>query len=91
MEVKMMLNSIPLDSSLGPDGFGFGFYLSDWDFVKKDLLEVAKDFFSGSALPKFSLLLTLYLFQRLRIREVMNSLGQLACALWPTKFSQKLL
>lgn len=46
-EVKNALGSIPIHSSPGPDGFGSRFYLSCWELVKGDLVESAKDIFSG--------------------------------------------
>ncbi|XP_040991014.1 uncharacterized protein LOC121238253 [Juglans microcarpa x Juglans regia] len=52
-EILAALKSIPKESSSGPDGFGSGFYLSCWDLIKEDVIEVAKDFFSGSTLPRF--------------------------------------
>ncbi|KAF5477110.1 hypothetical protein F2P56_003783, partial [Juglans regia] len=45
------LKSIPKESSLGPDGFGSGFYLSCWGLIKDDVIDT--DFFSGSTLPRF--------------------------------------
>lgn len=53
MELKEGLESIPIDSSPSPDGFGFGFFLTCWELVKEDLLEVGKEFFSGVPLPRF--------------------------------------
>ncbi|XP_035547420.1 uncharacterized protein LOC118348934 [Juglans regia] len=52
-EIYDALKSIPKESSPGPDGFGSGFYLSCWDLIKYDVLDAAKDFFSGSTLPRF--------------------------------------
>ncbi|KAF5468900.1 hypothetical protein F2P56_013011 [Juglans regia] len=52
-EILDALKSIPKDSSPGPDGFGLGFYLSCWDLIKEDVVAAAKDFFSGSILPRF--------------------------------------
>lgn len=53
MELKMAHNSIPIDSSLVPDGFGSGLYIACWEFIKEDLLEAAKEFFSGGMLPRY--------------------------------------
>ncbi|KAK1575277.1 hypothetical protein Q3G72_004017 [Acer saccharum] len=53
MEVKEAMASIPRQSSPGPDGFGFDFYMHCWDFIKEDVVEAARDFFRGSPLPMF--------------------------------------
>lgn len=52
MELKKAFNSISDDSMPGSDGFGSGFYKC-WEFIKKDLLEATKYFFSGGMLPRF--------------------------------------
>ncbi|KAF8405073.1 hypothetical protein HHK36_009970 [Tetracentron sinense] len=52
-EVKEALLSIPKHSSPGPDGFGSGFFSSCWELVKDDVVEAAKEFFSGVPLPRF--------------------------------------
>lgn len=52
MEVKTTFNSISDDSRPGLDGFGSGFYMC-WEFIKEDLLEATKYFFSGGMLPRF--------------------------------------
>lgn len=44
---------ISIYSSPGLDSFGFGFYLTCWEFVKEVLLEVSKYFLRGVPLPKF--------------------------------------
>ncbi|KAF8413601.1 hypothetical protein HHK36_001593 [Tetracentron sinense] len=48
LEVKEALLSIPKHSSPGPDGFGSGFFSSCWELVKDDVVEAAKEFFSGN-------------------------------------------
>ncbi|KAF8406683.1 hypothetical protein HHK36_008774 [Tetracentron sinense] len=53
LEVKEALLSIPKHSSPGPDGFGSGFFSSCWELVKDDVVEAAKEFFSGVPLPRF--------------------------------------
>lgn len=40
----MVLNSILTDGNPKLDGFGSGLYVACWDFVKEDMMEVAKDF-----------------------------------------------
>lgn len=52
-EVLAALRSSPRNSSLGPDGFGSAFYLSYWEIVKEDVVAAAKDFFTGTSLPRF--------------------------------------
>ncbi|KAF8408105.1 hypothetical protein HHK36_007247 [Tetracentron sinense] len=52
LEVKEALLSIPKHSSPGPDGFGFGFFSSCWELVKDDVVEAAKEFFSGAKYVK---------------------------------------
>ncbi|KAF5447204.1 hypothetical protein F2P56_032773 [Juglans regia] len=51
-EVKDALFSIPIDSSLGPDGFGSGFFRVCWDLVKDDLLSAIVEFFYSHMLPR---------------------------------------
>lgn len=51
--VYKALCSIPIDSSPVPNGFGSSFYISCWDFVEDDLLEVATNFFQWGPLPRF--------------------------------------
>lgn len=53
MELKLALNSILTDSSPKSNAFGSSFYVACRDFIKEDLMEAAKEFFSGVALPKF--------------------------------------
>lgn len=52
-EVKEAIFSIPKQSSLGTDAFGFGFFMSCWDVIKEDVIEAAREFFRGSPLPRF--------------------------------------
>lgn len=52
-ELKAAVKSIPINRSPGLDGFGFGFYLTCWEFLKDDLLEAATEFFNGAVLPRF--------------------------------------
>lgn len=40
-----MIFSIPVNSSLGPDGFGAGFFQNCWEIVVADVVEVVWDFF----------------------------------------------
>lgn len=42
-----------MDSSPGPDGFGFGFFRHCWDLVKIDLGDAVGEFFQGVPLSKF--------------------------------------
>lgn len=53
LELSTTLKTISSSSSLGLDGFRSIFYISCWDIVKNDLLEVARDFFIGYKFPKF--------------------------------------
>ncbi|KAF5452050.1 hypothetical protein F2P56_027088 [Juglans regia] len=53
LEVKQAVFSIPKNSSLGPDGFGSGFYMSCRDIIKEDVVEAARDFFRGAPLSRF--------------------------------------
>ncbi|XP_042958229.1 uncharacterized protein LOC122293848 [Carya illinoinensis] len=53
MEVKQAIFFIPKNSSPGPDGFGFEFYMVCWDIVKEDVIVAARDFFRGTPLPRF--------------------------------------
>ncbi|XP_041016148.1 uncharacterized protein LOC121258669 [Juglans microcarpa x Juglans regia] len=52
-EVKEAIFSIPKQCSLGPDGFGSGFFMSCLDVIIEDVIEAAREFFRGSPLPKF--------------------------------------
>ncbi|XP_042958231.1 uncharacterized protein LOC122293850 [Carya illinoinensis] len=52
-EIKDALFSIPIDSSLGPDGFGSGFFRSCWEIVKANLLEAVSEFFQHQLLPGY--------------------------------------
>ncbi|KAJ0095449.1 hypothetical protein Patl1_15066 [Pistacia atlantica] len=54
-EILAALKSIPRESSPKLNGFGSGFYLSCWDLIKEDLIDAAKDFFSGFVEGKFSI------------------------------------
>lgn len=49
-----------------PNGFGSSFYVSYWDFVEDDLLEVATNFFQWGPLPRFSHPFISFLFPKLR-------------------------
>ncbi|XP_041001624.1 uncharacterized protein LOC121247322 [Juglans microcarpa x Juglans regia] len=53
-EVFEALSSIPNHSTLGPDGFGSGFYKSSWEVVKIDVWKAVLEFFMTKDLPKFS-------------------------------------
>ncbi|XP_042954601.1 uncharacterized protein LOC122291014 [Carya illinoinensis] len=52
-EVKAAVFSIPKHSFPGPDGFGSSFYMFCWEIVKEDVIEAARDFFSGASLLRF--------------------------------------
>ncbi|XP_042964658.1 uncharacterized protein LOC122298880 [Carya illinoinensis] len=52
-EVYAALSSISINSALGPDGFGSGFYKSCWEVVKNDLWKAVLEFFDSKSLPKF--------------------------------------
>ncbi|XP_042962665.1 uncharacterized protein LOC122296936 [Carya illinoinensis] len=45
--------SIPVDSSSGPNGFGFGFYKSCWDIVETDVVAAVREFFLEIPMPRF--------------------------------------
>ncbi|XP_042980090.1 uncharacterized protein LOC122310271 [Carya illinoinensis] len=51
-EVKQAIFSIPTDSSLGPDGFGSGFYKACWDIIARDVVDGVHDFFRGGKIPR---------------------------------------
>ncbi|XP_042983192.1 uncharacterized protein LOC122312605 [Carya illinoinensis] len=52
-EVHEAFSSIPINSSLGPDGFGVGFFKSSLEVVKMDVLEAISDFFISKTLLRF--------------------------------------
>lgn len=41
LELKDAHISIPTNNSPGPNGFGSGFFITCWEFIRGDLLEVA--------------------------------------------------
>ncbi|XP_041009467.1 uncharacterized protein LOC121253532 [Juglans microcarpa x Juglans regia] len=51
-EVKQAVFNIPIESSLGPDGFGSGFYRACWDAVRLEVVEAVREFFQGVPLPR---------------------------------------
>lgn len=65
-ELKAALLAIPKNSTPGPDGFGSHFFIACQDFVKKDLLEAAKEFFQGVTLPRFFSSLFIVLISKLK-------------------------
>lgn len=52
-EWKVVAKSIPVDSSPRLDGFGLDFFLTCWEFIKVDLLDVVKEFCKGVPLSRF--------------------------------------
>ncbi|KAF5475839.1 hypothetical protein F2P56_007603 [Juglans regia] len=52
-EILEALDSIPMDSSPSPYGFGAIFYKSCWHIVDPDVIEAAMEFFNGTPLPWF--------------------------------------
>lgn len=52
-EVREVIVSIPMDSSPGPVGFSFAFYIKCWNIIKKDVVEATCNFLSGNSLPRF--------------------------------------
>lgn len=51
-EIKQAVWSIDSNGSPGPDGFTFGFYKSNWDVVKEDILLMMREFHSNGKLVK---------------------------------------
>lgn len=49
-EVKEAMFSNPIDSSLGQNGFGSGFFQLCWDMVEVDVVEAVRDFSRGTSL-----------------------------------------
>ncbi|XP_042964741.1 uncharacterized protein LOC122298964 [Carya illinoinensis] len=45
IDIKAAVFSIPIDSSLGSDGFGSGFYKFCWEILAKDVVTAIHDFF----------------------------------------------
>lgn len=52
-ELKAAMKSIPTDSSPRPDELGLGFYLTYWEFLEDDLMEVTTELFTSVTLPRF--------------------------------------
>lgn len=52
-EIRDAVFSIPKYSIPGPDGFGSDFFMACWDLVKDDVVEAAREFFTGSPLSRF--------------------------------------
>lgn len=52
-EVREAVFSISWHSSPSLYGFGSSFYMSCWELVKEDVVEVVRDFFNRAALPRF--------------------------------------
>lgn len=46
LEVKQALFAMNPTKAAGPDGFSAGFYQSQWDVVKANLISLSKDIFS---------------------------------------------
>ena len=51
-EIKQALFSIPVDKSLGRDGFGTAFYKASWEIIGNDVTLAVKDFFTNGKLLK---------------------------------------
>lgn len=51
-EIKDALFSILVESSLGPDDFGLGFFWSCWDLVMDDLLDATSEFFQTKSISR---------------------------------------
>jgi hypothetical protein len=45
-ELKNMINQMPSDKALGPDGFTGAFIKSCWDIIKDDIIAAANSFYS---------------------------------------------
>ncbi|KAF5442830.1 hypothetical protein F2P56_035448, partial [Juglans regia] len=63
-EIKETIFSILVDSSLGSDGFGLGFFRSCWDIVGKDVVDAIQDFFKGTPLLRYYLATSLVLIPK---------------------------
>ena len=51
-EVKQATFSIDLNKTLGPDGFGVGFFKKYWHLIKKDLFNCILEFFMNGKILK---------------------------------------
>ncbi|XP_042972740.1 uncharacterized protein LOC122304535 [Carya illinoinensis] len=52
-EIWQAINSIPVESSPGPDGFGSGFFKACWAIGKGNVEEAIAEFFEGKQLPRY--------------------------------------
>ncbi|XP_035541715.1 uncharacterized protein LOC118344702 [Juglans regia] len=51
-EVRQALFYIPVQSSLGPNGFGSGFFRECWEILQHDMMDVITEFFVAKRLPR---------------------------------------
>ena len=51
-EIFATLQSMPVGTAAGPDGFSLSFYLATWDVIKGDLFDLIKIFFVGGKLHR---------------------------------------
>lgn len=51
-EIKHALFSISDKKAPGPDGYGFGFFITAWDIIQHDVILVVSDFFNTGRLLK---------------------------------------
>lgn len=47
-ELKLVINEVDENNTLGPDGFNGCFYTMCWDINKKDFYETILEFFVGA-------------------------------------------
>ncbi|XP_074271274.1 uncharacterized protein LOC141595202 [Silene latifolia] len=90
-EIKEAFFKVPIDKSLGPDGYTNGFFKNSWDIVGSDICSAIHDFFSTGKLLKQINDTTITLIPKCERPTTVKQFRSIACCNLLYKVISKLL